>query len=61
MVDWLGSYIGKLFLDGDIKGLQSSSQPLIYFHGQFVDDTIFMGKDDVREARNLKKVVSLSL
>ena len=33
MADCLGRYIGKLVLDGDIKGLQPSSQPLIFSHG----------------------------
>lgn len=59
MADCLGRYIGKLVLDGEIKGLQPSSQPLIFSHGKFVDDTIFMGKAEVREARNLKNTLSL--
>ena len=44
MADCLGRYIGQLVLEGEIKGLQPSSQPLICSHRQFVDDTIFMGK-----------------
>ena len=59
MTDCLGRYIGKLVSQGDIKGLQPSSQPLTCSHGQFVDDTIFMGKVDVKEARNLKKALNL--
>lgn len=43
---------------GVIKGLQPSSHPLIFSHGQFVDDTIFMGKYEVREARNLKQAIN---
>ena len=56
MVDCLGRCIGDLVQRGVIKGLQPSSQPLIFSHGQFVDDTIFMGKFEVKEARNLKKL-----
>ena len=59
MADSLGRYIGKLILQGDIKVLQPSSQPLTCSHGQFVDDTIFMVKDEVKEARNLKNSLSL--
>ena len=59
MADCLGRYIGDLVLKGDIKGLQPSSHPLICSHGQFVDDTIFMGKSEVREARNLKLALNL--
>ena len=53
MANCLGKYIGKLVQQGDIKGLQPSSQPPTCFHGQFVNDTIFMGKAEVREARNI--------
>ena len=59
MADCLGRYIGNLVSQGEIKGLQPSSHPLVCFHGKFVDDTIFMGKAKVREARNLKKALSL--
>ena len=59
MADCLGRYIGKLVFQGDIKGLHPSSQPLTCCHGQFVDDTIFMGKADVKEATNLKKALNL--
>ena len=53
MAECLERYIGKLVLQGEIKGLQPLSQPLICSHGQFVDDTTFMGKVEVREDRNL--------
>lgn len=55
----LGRYIGKLVLKGEIQGLQPSSHPLVCSHEQFVDDTIFLGKDDVREARNFKKALNI--
>ena len=57
IADCLGRYIGKLVQGGDIKGLQPSSEPLTCSYDQFVDDTIFMGKADVREARTLKKAL----
>ena len=59
MVDFLGRYIGDLVQKGVIKGLHPSSQSLIFSHGQFVDDTIFMGKSKVNEARNLKQALNL--
>ena len=59
MADCLGRYIGKLVLQGNIKDLRPSSQPLTCSHGQFFDDTIFMGKVEVKEARNLKKAFNL--
>ena len=54
MADFLGRYIGNLVSLGVIKGLQPSYHPLIFSHEKFVDDTIFLGKDEIREARNLK-------
>lgn len=59
MADCLERYIGDLVHKGVIKGLQPSSQPLICSHGQFVDDTFFMGKSEVKEARNLKQAINL--
>ena len=59
MAEYFGRYIGNLVSQGDIKGLQPSSHPLICSHGKFVDDTIFLGKAEVREARNLKKALNL--
>ena len=59
MADCLGRYIGELVQQGVIKGLQPSSQPLTCSHGQFVDDTIFMGKYEVNEARDLKQALNL--
>lgn len=59
MADCLGRYIGKLVCLVEIKGLRPSSHPLICSHEQFVDDTIFLGKAEVREARNLKKALNL--
>ena len=59
MADCLGRYIGDLVQQGVIKGLQPSSQPLTCYHGQFVDDTIFMGKSKVNKVRNLKQALNL--
>lgn len=59
MTDCLGRYIGDLIQRGVIKGLQPSSHPLICSHGQFVDDTIFMGKFKVKEVRSLKQAIDL--
>lgn len=59
MANCLGRYIGDLVQKGVIKGLQPSFQPLICSHGQFVDDTIFMGKSKVNEAKNLKQSLNL--
>ena len=59
MADLLGRFLGDLVQRGVIKGFQPSSQPLICSHGQFVDDTIFMGKSEVKEARNLKQAINL--
>ena len=59
MANCLGRYIGDLVQRGIIKGLQPSSHPLICSHGQFVDDTIFMGKSEVKEARSLKQAINL--
>ena len=59
MADCLGRFIGDLVHRGLIKGLQPSFHPLIFSHGQFVDDTIFMGKVEVKEARNLKQAINL--
>ena len=59
MADFLGRHIGDLVNRGIIKGLQPSSHPLVYSHGQFFHDTIFMGKAEVKEAKNLKQVINL--
>lgn len=59
MADSLGRYIGKLVLKGEIQGVRPTSQPLLCSHEKFVDDTIFKGKFDVREARSLKKPLNL--
>ena len=58
MANYLGRYIGDLVQKGIIKGLQPSSHPLICSHGQFVDETIFMGKAEVKEAKNLKQAIN---
>ena len=59
MADCLGRYIRDLVQKGVIKGLQPSSHPLTCSHSQFVDDTIFMGKSKVNEARNLNQALNL--
>ena len=59
MADCLGRHIGDLVNRGVLKGLQPSSHPLVYSHGQFVDDTIFMGKAEMKEARNQKQAINL--
>ena len=59
MADFIGRFIGILVLKGEIQGVRPTSQPLLCSHEKFVDDTIFMGKADVREARSLKKSLNL--
>ena len=59
MADCLGRYIENLVSLGEIKGLWPSSHPLICSHEQFMDNTIFVEKVEVREARNLKKALNL--
>lgn len=59
MVDSLGRYIEKLVLRGEIQGLRPSSHPLIFSHEKFADDTIFLGKANVREVISLKKALNI--
>ena len=59
MLDSLGTYIGKMVLRGEIQGMRPTSHLLICSHEHFVDDTIFLGKTNVREARSLKKALNL--
>lgn len=59
MIDSLDKYIGRFVLRGVIQGVRPSSHLLLYSHEQFVDDTIFLEKYDVREVRGLKKALNL--
>ena len=55
MDECLGKYVEKMVTLGEFVGLTPSSKNLTFFHYKFMDESIIMGEDYMRNARNIKK------